>query len=165
MNALSILILERADAQLFDGLLRIVAQHPDASSHLLPILCSNLTSSVRIGFHTRLVAALEQACQNPRDGRIFNDLKWQLCALSISDKPRPSWKALLHRLHTHRDVFLEGLLITLAMQFPLPNFPITQWNSIERPLNVIDPNQLKDFLKSSVFITTPGALIRLEFSF
>uniref|UniRef100_A0A914XY39 Uncharacterized protein n=1 Tax=Panagrolaimus superbus TaxID=310955 RepID=A0A914XY39_9BILA len=155
VNALSILILERADAQLFDHLYRAVSNHPDAASQLLPILCSNLVSSIRIGFHTRLVDALERACQTPKDFRILNDLKWQLCALSIIEKPRASWKALIHRIHTHRDTFLEGLLVTLAMQYPLPNFPITQWNSIERPLTLIDQNQIKDFLKSTVFITTP----------
>uniref|UniRef100_A0A914PTF8 Rap-GAP domain-containing protein n=1 Tax=Panagrolaimus davidi TaxID=227884 RepID=A0A914PTF8_9BILA len=60
------------------------------------------------------------------------------------------------------DTFLEGLLITLAMQYPLPNFPITQWNSIEKPLTLIDQTQIKDFLKSTVFITTPGALISFQ---
>uniref|UniRef100_A0A7E4VIK5 Rap-GAP domain-containing protein n=1 Tax=Panagrellus redivivus TaxID=6233 RepID=A0A7E4VIK5_PANRE len=161
INALSILVLERADAQLFDDLLRTISQHASASQ-LIPVLCANLASSVRLGFHNRLVEALELGLEAPRDGRVLNDLKWQLCALSVADKPRASWKALLSQIHAHGDVFLEGLLISKALQYPLPGFPITQWNSIERPLAAMDPAALKAYLKSTVFITTPGALISFE---
>ena len=159
VNALSILILERGDAQLFDNLLKVASSNPNSSSQLMPIICSNLTSSVKLGFQKRLVEALEISCQNPKDSKVFNDLKWQLCSLAISEKPK-SWRFLLKLFNKETDVFLEGLLVSLAMQYPLPGFPITQWNTIERPLSAMDQEQLKTYLKSTVFIRTPGGLIR-----
>lgn len=68
--------------------------------------------------------------------RHLNDLKWQLCALALRDtggNRLAQWrKALLNRLsasHNNSDSFLEGLLVRLSGQFPLPGFSITQWNS------------------------------------
>jgi hypothetical protein len=53
INALCLLILERADVTLFDHLLHILVSHQNAST-IMPIFCSNLG----YGFNSQLVDAL-----------------------------------------------------------------------------------------------------------
>ena len=60
MNALSLLILERADAALFDRLLHLLINHQYAA-RVMPIFCANIGSVIRIGFHSQLVDAIQLA--------------------------------------------------------------------------------------------------------
>uniref|UniRef100_A0A915CVG1 Rap-GAP domain-containing protein n=1 Tax=Ditylenchus dipsaci TaxID=166011 RepID=A0A915CVG1_9BILA len=64
VNALCILVVERADAQLFDTLLKLLCGQKKMAAKLVPILCSNLGFVGRLGMESRLAKAmLEEAGQ------------------------------------------------------------------------------------------------------
>ncbi|KAI6202932.1 hypothetical protein M3Y94_00498200 [Aphelenchoides besseyi] len=133
VNALSILILERADVPLLSSVLDLLVQHRYYSTSLLATFCANLTCAPRLGFHGRLADALELAIARAhikKDERILNELKWQLVSLQSKDRVCKTFKPLLATLAAQTDGFLEGLLIERGLQFPLPGFSISQWGSL-----------------------------------
>lgn len=153
VNALSILILERADNQLFYYLIKLLNQHREAGN-LFPIFCSNLSFVTHLGMHKELAEALFYGLSNTSNVCAINDLKWELCALLSEKSQKVLWKPLFEHLHIGKDHFLEGILIQLAKQYPLPGFSITQWNSLSEPVDL-----LKSEENSSVFISTKGAML------
>jgi hypothetical protein len=131
VNALSILILERADVPLLTAVLDLLVKHKEHSS-LMSLYCANLACAPRLGFHTRLAEVLELAITHgnaQKDPRLINELKWQFVALHAKDRVCKSLKPLLATLSAGNDDFLEGMMIERALQYPLPGFSIAQWNS------------------------------------
>lgn len=162
VNALSILVLERVDAQLLNTLFDLVARHSQAPQ-LLPIFCSNLGSGTRLGFQAKLIESLEISVGRVRETRLLNDLKWHLCSLLLKEKTLKSWRPLIDGLAQGKDLFLEGLLAQRALQYPVPGFPITQWNSIDMT-GQLDTSGAKKSIEPEetvVYVDTDGALVRL----
>uniref|UniRef100_A0A914BZM8 Rap-GAP domain-containing protein n=1 Tax=Acrobeloides nanus TaxID=290746 RepID=A0A914BZM8_9BILA len=158
INALCILILERADAQLLDSLLKLVLKHNQASG-ILPIMCPNLLAATKLGFQARLVEALEYGVDMVQEKKTLNDMKWQLCSLAIQEKPHKSWRSIIDKLDAENDVFLEGFLTILSLQYPLPMFPITQWNSLELQ---VPANEQQKVLENTVFMKQESAILSFE---
>lgn len=157
INALSILILERADDQLFHHLIELLNHHPEAGN-LFTIFCSNLSFVTRLGLHKGLAEALFCGLSNAVNVCATNDLKWELCALLLSERSKKVlWKPLFEHLHKGNDYFLEGVLIQLAKQYPLPGFSITQWNSLPGFFDLSKSEIGND--TTAVFISTKGALL------
>ncbi|CAK5049731.1 unnamed protein product [Meloidogyne enterolobii] len=126
VNALSLLILERADVVLFDRLLHLLIDHQYAA-RVLPLFCANIASVMRVGFHSQLIDAVQLSLSKAKNLNMLNDLKWQLCSICAKESIALQWKeTLAERFETDKDNFFEGF-----GQFPLPGFQITQWNSIQ----------------------------------
>lgn len=159
INALSILILERANDLLFYKLNSILNHHPEARN-LFPIFCSNLSFVTRLGLHKGLAEALFYGLSNSSSNSCAtNDLKWELCSLLLSENSRKKiWKPFIDCLQLGEDYFLEGVLIQLAKQYPLPGFSITQWNSISESSKKAEILS-SEKESSNVFISTHGALL------
>lgn len=132
VNALCLLILERADAALFDRLRLLLANHQYAA-RTLPIFCANLGLVVRLGFHSQLIESLLLAQSKVKNVNALNDLKWQLCAICSREPITTNCKGLWERFASAKDHFFEGFAIRLSGQFPLPGFQITHWNSLPAP--------------------------------
>nr|CAD2130005.1 unnamed protein product [Meloidogyne enterolobii] len=131
VNALSLLILERADVVLFDRLLHLLIDHQYAA-RVLPLFCANIASVMRVGFHSQLIDAVQLSLSKAKNVNMLNDLKWQLCSICAKESIALQWKeTLAERFETDKDNFFEGFVIRLSGQFPLPGFQITQWNSIQ----------------------------------
>lgn len=138
VNALSILVLERADVPLLKSVMDLLLRHKEYSSALMSLYCANLACAPRLGFHTRLAEALELAIThgNPqRDSRLINELKWQFVGLHAKDRVCKSLKPLLASIAAANDEFLEGVMVQKALQYPLPGFSISQWNSFGTKVN------------------------------
>lgn len=161
VNALSILVLERVDAQLLNTLFDLTVRHPQAAQ-LLPTLCSNLGSATRLGFQAKLIESLEISVGRVREPRLLNDLKWHLCSLLLKEKTLKSWRPLIDGLAQGKDSFLEGLLTQRALQYPIPGFPITQWNSIDMTAQPDAAGARKSLEpdESVLYVDTEGAVIR-----
>ncbi|KAI6182707.1 hypothetical protein M3Y97_00409700 [Aphelenchoides bicaudatus] len=157
VNALSILILERADVPLLKTVMDLLLKHREHSSTLMSLYCANLGCAPRLGFHCRLAEALESAIthSNPqRDTRFVNEFKWQFVSLYAKDRVCKSLKPLLAALGAGNDSFLEGLMIEKSLQFPLPGFSISQWNSF---CSKDAPNK-----NESIMINSGHALLNFE---
>lgn len=157
VNALSILILERADAPLLKTVMDLLLKHREHSSALMSLYCANLACAPRLGFHSRLAEALELAITHghpQRDARLINEFKWQFVSLYAKDRVCKSLKPLLAALGAANDTFLEGLMIEKSLQFPLPGFSISQWNSFGS--KDAKPNN------ESIMINSGSALLSFE---
>uniref|UniRef100_A0A183BHY0 Rap-GAP domain-containing protein n=1 Tax=Globodera pallida TaxID=36090 RepID=A0A183BHY0_GLOPA len=131
LNALALLVLERADAPLFERLFALMlGQQSTTTATLLPIFCANLASSVTLGFHSQLVHALVQSLARVKHLRIANELKWQLCAVFARHSISLHWSNLADKFVAASDDFFEGFVLRLSGQWPLPGFPVSQWNSL-----------------------------------
>ena len=93
----------------------------------------------------------------------LNDLKWQLCAISARESMLPSWRRLSDKFHTARDEFFESFAVRLSAQFPLPGFPITQWNSL--PFQEQQQQQTAlctEEAFNDTYMETDGAILSLD---
>jgi hypothetical protein len=156
LNVLSLLVLERADANLLGRLIKLIAGHPQSAT-LWSLLCSNLNCALALGFRAQLAESLISAIEavGDVDVKCLNDLKWQLCSLSLHEKVCRTWRALIDKLTLGcNDTFLEGLLVQRALQFPLPGFHVSQWNSIQCTTATAGEAD------GRAFMATDGAILR-----
>ncbi|KAL3074845.1 hypothetical protein niasHS_014290 [Heterodera schachtii] len=182
LNALSLLVLERADAPLFERLFALMlGQQSTTTATLLPVFCANLSSSITLGFHSQLVHSLIQSLARVKHLRIANELKWHMCAVFARHSISLHWSNLADKFVATGDDFFEGFVIRLSGQWPLPGFPVTQWNSLppsammatpttattaqhdhqQQQANVGDGDQLQQ-QQMVTFMETEGAMLILD---
>ncbi|KAL7071848.1 hypothetical protein ACQ4LE_008404 [Meloidogyne hapla] len=155
VNALSLLVLERADASLFDRLLHLLVDHQYAA-RVLPIFCANVAPVTRVGFHSQFVDAIQLSLSKTKNVNLLNDLKWQLCTICANECIALQWReTLAERFRTDKDNFFEGFVIRLSGQYPLPGFQIIQWNSIQ---SAAEKEENDDF---SIYIETNSSILSL----
>uniref|UniRef100_A0A914L5I3 Rap-GAP domain-containing protein n=1 Tax=Meloidogyne incognita TaxID=6306 RepID=A0A914L5I3_MELIC len=156
VNALSLLILERADVVLFDRLLHLLIDHQYAA-RVLPLFCANIASVMRVGFHSQLIDAVQLSLSKAKNVNMLNDLKWQLCSICAKECIALQWKeTLAERFENDKDNFFEGFAIRLSGQFPLPGFQITQWNSIQEAATEKDESD-----ECNIYMETNSSILSL----
>lgn len=163
INAISLLILERADASLFDHLLKLLVNHQYAS-RILPIFCANVGLIVLLGFHSQLIDSLLLAQSKVKCVNALNDLKWQFCSITSRESISPYWRILSDNFTSAKDDFLEGFVIRLSGQYPLPGFPITQWNSLPNQEHQEKQQQSmqSEEAYNNIYIETEGSFLSFD---
>lgn len=86
-------------------------------------------------------------------------MKWHLCSLSAREKTIKSWRPLFENFNLYQDSFFEGLLCQLALQYPLPGFSVSQWNSQSLVQTNIDQSAQQN-QQLTTFLKTEGAILR-----
>ncbi|VDK47411.1 unnamed protein product [Anisakis simplex] len=128
LNALALLVIERADTTLMLDVLSRVRQLRGAS-RLLHLFCSDLHQLVRLSRTDKLIELLERTLEIVNEECWAGELVWQGVSLSLNEKHIR--RALLERVINDKRKCLEGMLLTYAHQFPLTSFSLSQSNSIE----------------------------------
>uniref|UniRef100_A0A0N5AMM5 Rap-GAP domain-containing protein n=1 Tax=Syphacia muris TaxID=451379 RepID=A0A0N5AMM5_9BILA len=128
LNALALLIIERADTKLLSEVLgRLRTQR--GSSRLLHLFCTSLNQLTTLGQSDTLLALLKTALQIVTEDRWANELLWQSVSVSLCNGALR--RSLLEQVINEKKECLEGLIMTYYHQFPLPSFSAAQWNSLE----------------------------------
>ncbi|VDN50120.1 unnamed protein product [Dracunculus medinensis] len=160
LNALALLIIERADTNLMMEVLnRLRRIH--ASGPLIYLFCSNLYQLTYLGQHSQLTSLLEQSLELIEDQRLVGELLWRSVAISLysGEVNPPMVKIILHQKYP----CLEGFLIRYCRQFPFPSFSLSQLNSLEHnsrsSSNSADGDQV---LSKYIFIDQQTAILSID---
>ncbi|PAV75331.1 hypothetical protein WR25_08912 [Diploscapter pachys] len=96
-NALTMLLIQKADVKEINTLLAAILPHPHASSLLL-IFLTSLLSLCRFGCQTAVLQAFLRVSSNVKDSRLQVEIQWLLVSLCLS------------HLHTHLPVVTVEIL-------------------------------------------------------
>ncbi|CAI4222514.1 unnamed protein product [Auanema sp. JU1783] len=155
MNALTLLVLQRADLELMNKLLTVLQQNRYVS-RLLPVLCSSLSSLTKFCNGSTVLQALLKAASVLRDERTRTEIEWAMTSLCLSS-PQKELPLVIRGLLADKHKLLEGAIVTMGSQFPLPGFNVARWNSIESPNCSAQKN-----LDKSTFVHRKNAIISVN---
>ncbi|CAD6196284.1 unnamed protein product [Caenorhabditis auriculariae] len=138
VKALIIIILQRAQIDLLISLMKIVESHRFAV-RILPLFSSCLPSLARFGFSNPVLQVLLRSASMIREERIRTEVEWMMGSLCLSAE-QPELGTVLRGILGDRQMLLQGELVTLSGQFPLPGFNVSKWNSVEPTTTSTDRN-------------------------
>ncbi|CAD5210290.1 unnamed protein product [Bursaphelenchus xylophilus] len=156
INSFSIIALERDNFDNLFAVLYLISQRNGNNLKILAQFCANFYSA-KLKCKQRLADTLESAImksQQLKEDRIANEIKWQIVTLLSTERIDNTLKTILANMAASGDDFFEGFLIQRALQFPLPGFSVSQWNSVYE-------NAPKD-TKLDVIVQKPKAIISFE---
>uniref|UniRef100_A0AC35TQP1 Rap-GAP domain-containing protein n=1 Tax=Rhabditophanes sp. KR3021 TaxID=114890 RepID=A0AC35TQP1_9BILA len=170
INALSILILERGDVELADAIYPALFKNTH-SVELTYLLTRNLSELKRLGHGTYLRKCLEQTILSMRnEPALRNELLWTLiCNISdskqypLNAKKQKCFQKEIAFLHQDQSKFLEAFLLTNTIQYPLPGFSLSQWNSKESDATTKTLSNLPDKqFDNQVFLKKTDILMNID---
>ncbi|CAD5206927.1 unnamed protein product [Bursaphelenchus okinawaensis] len=156
INAFSIIALERNNFDNLFAVLYLICQRQGNHLKVLSQFCANFYST-KLKCKQRLAETLESAIiksQQLKEDRIANEIKWQMVTMLSTERIDNTMKTLFANMATSSDDFFEGFVIQRGLQFPLPGFTVSQWNSLYE-------NAPKD-VKLDVIVQKPKAMISFE---
>ncbi|CAJ0942562.1 unnamed protein product, partial [Mesorhabditis belari] len=133
LNALALLIVQRADIELMQRVVDCLRNHR-LCAKLLPTFCSSVLPLARFGMSSAVLETLRACAGALRDERMRTEVEWQLVSLCMEGRRREAPNVLCGVL-ADRQQILEGAMVTLSGQWPLPGFSAAKWNSIDMPLS------------------------------
>uniref|UniRef100_A0A9J2P0P2 Rap-GAP domain-containing protein n=2 Tax=Ascaris TaxID=6251 RepID=A0A9J2P0P2_ASCLU len=159
LNALALLVIERADtALMFDVLGRI--RNLRGSSRLLHLFCSDLNQLARLSRSDKLIELLERTLELVNEECWAGELLWQSVSLSLNEvSPR---RPLLDRVVHDRRSCLEGMMLTYAHQFPLTSFSLAQCNSAEYLQKDGSHTNGDQLISRRVFVDQKSAILSVD---
>ncbi|WKX92732.1 hypothetical protein Q1695_010622 [Nippostrongylus brasiliensis] len=150
VNALCMLIIQRGDGELMAKMLSILQNHRCGPS-LLPLLCSCLESLYKVSRNPSALQTVLRTIPTLRDERLRTEVQWTIASLALSHSLKNELPLIIRMFLTDEQLLLEGALITMEGQFPLPSFNVSKWNSVESNPTKTNENQ--------VFVQKDSAII------
>ncbi|VDO19842.1 unnamed protein product [Heligmosomoides polygyrus] len=130
VNALCMLIIQRGDAELMAKMLSTLQNHR-CGPNLLPLLCSCMESLFKVSKNPNALQLVLRTVPTLRDERIRTEVQWTIASLALSHSLKAELPQIARSFLADQQKLLEGALITMEGQFPLPGFNVSKWNSVE----------------------------------
>ncbi|KAJ1372174.1 hypothetical protein KIN20_034259 [Parelaphostrongylus tenuis] len=114
-NALCMLIIQRGDSELMAKVCSLLQNHHYVILRTIPTL---------------------------PDERLRTEIQWTGASLALSHSLRADLPQIMRSLLIDKQKLLEGALVTMEGQFPLPGFNVSKWNSVESPPSKVNDTQI-----------------------
>lgn len=148
-NALCMLIIQRGDHELMAKMFSLLQNHR-CGPNLLPLLCSCLQSLLRQTKNPIALQIVLRTIPTLRDERLRIEIQWTWASLALSHSLRADLPQIMRSFLVEKRKLLEGALLTMESQFPLPGFNVSKWNSVESSSN--KPNDTQIFVQRNCAI-------------
>uniref|UniRef100_A0A7I4XYD0 Rap-GAP domain-containing protein n=1 Tax=Haemonchus contortus TaxID=6289 RepID=A0A7I4XYD0_HAECO len=130
VNALSMLVIQRGDSELMSRMLALLQNHRCGPS-LMPLLCSCLESLYKVAKNPNTLQIVLRTIPTLRDERLRTEVLWTIASLALSHSLKSELPQITRAFLVDQQKLLEGALLTMEGQFPLPGFNVSKWNSVE----------------------------------
>ncbi|CAJ0578761.1 unnamed protein product, partial [Mesorhabditis spiculigera] len=132
VNALALLIVQRADIELMQRVVDCLRAHR-LCPKLMPVFCSTVLPLSKFGIGSAVLETLRTCAGLLREERLRTEVEWQLVTLCVEGRRREA-PNVLSGILADRQQILEGEMFCYAGQWPLPGFSAAKWNSSDLPL-------------------------------
>ncbi|VDK49238.1 unnamed protein product [Cylicostephanus goldi] len=150
VNALCMLVIQRGDSDLLakklsgTTLLQIfnILQTHRCGPTLLLVLCSCMESLFKISKNPTTLQAVLRTIPTLRDERLRTEIQWTIASLALAHSLKSDLPQITRTFLIDKQKLLEGALLTMESQFPLPGFNVAKWNSVESPPSKSNEHQV-----------------------
>ncbi|KAL6729909.1 hypothetical protein Aduo_000918 [Ancylostoma duodenale] len=150
VNALCMLIIQRGDSDLLAKMFSVLQTHR-CGPNLLPVLCSCLESLFKVSKNPAALQVILRTIPTLRDDRLRTEVQWAIASLALANSLKSDLPQITKTFLTDKQKLLEGAVLTMEGQFPLPGFNVAKWNSVEST-----PSKPND---TQVFVQRNSAII------
>ncbi|KAK6727420.1 hypothetical protein RB195_005237 [Necator americanus] len=130
VNALCMLIIQRGDSDLLTKMFNVLQAHRCGPS-LLPMLCSCLESLFKVSKNPAALQVILRTIPTLKDDRLRTEVQWTIASMALANSLKSDLPQITRTFLADKQKLLEGALLTLEGQFPLPGFNVSKWNSVE----------------------------------
>ncbi|VDM72079.1 unnamed protein product [Strongylus vulgaris] len=78
-----------------------------------------------------LLVAVLRTIPTLRDDRLRTEVQWTIASLALAHSLKSDLPQITRTFLVDKQKLLEGALVTMEGQFPLPGFNVSKWNSVE----------------------------------
>ncbi|KIH46493.1 hypothetical protein ANCDUO_23454 [Ancylostoma duodenale] len=128
-----------------------VLQTHRCGPNLLPVLCSCLESLFKVSKNPAALQVILRTIPTLRDDRLRTEVQWAIASLALANSLKSDLPQITKTFLADKQKLLEGAVLTMEGQFPLPGFNVAKWNSVEST-----PSKPND---TQVFVQRNSAII------
>ncbi|RCN29595.1 Rap/ran-GAP [Ancylostoma caninum] len=108
-----------------------VLQTHRCGPNLLPMLCSCLESLFKVSKNPAALQVILRTIPTLRDDRLRTEVQWAIASLALANSLKSDLPQITKTFLADKQKLLEGAVLTMEGQFPLPGFNVAKWNSVE----------------------------------
>ncbi|ETN75512.1 hypothetical protein NECAME_12314 [Necator americanus] len=127
----------------------MITQHPP-NTHSLKVLALLSTSNAPAEQLLMKQAVILRTIPTLKDDRLRTEVQWTIASMALANSLKSDLPQITRTFLADKQKLLEGALLTLEGQFPLPGFNVSKWNSVESTPS--KPNETQVFIQRNTAI-------------